>query len=301
MSDSPQVQSTPPYSPQLETPAAQPKNVLGLISMIVGIAAFVGAFIPVLNYLTGILAIAGIVLGVMALLKVGRPKKAALTGTIISAIALILSIVLAIAYTGAILRAIDEAQSGIRTSDTTVDGGTLPLDDTSETPSDDASDDATDDAAGGSGDEVGTRANPAPLGTIVELSDDSGLQYRIALGASNLSADALVAAENQFNEVAPEGMQFAMVPVTATYMGTETGSPYYDITIEFVSAAGTTHTTFDSFVVEPAPSLSDINELYSDGTGTGNVVVLIPTADAAQGTWAVSSLLALEKFFYAAE
>ncbi|TFD50228.1 DUF4190 domain-containing protein [Cryobacterium frigoriphilum] len=298
MSDSQQIQSPPPYSPQLETPAPQSKNVLGLISMIVGIAAFVGAFIPVLNYITGIIAIAGIVLGVLALLKKDKPRKAALTGTITSSVALILSIVLAIVYTGAIMKAVEEAQGGISASETAPDAGTdAGTDDT--VPSDDASDEAVEEP---SGDEVGTRGNPAPLGTLVELSDRTGLQYEITLDTSTLNANEQVAAAYEYNDVAPEGLQYAMISVTAVYKGADSGTPSYDLDIEFVSAAGTTHTVNDAYVFgEPAPALSDINDLYPDATGTGNVVIAIPAADAANGTWVVSSFFGDSKFFYSAQ
>lgn len=287
MSDSQQIPSPPPYAPELDTPAPQAKNLLGLISLIAGIVAFVGAFVPVLNYLTGIIAIGGIVVGVMALLKKDKPRKAALTGTIVSSVALILSIVLAVVYTGVIIRAVDEAQGGISVSDSEPDAGS-------------SADETDDEAAEPADDAVGTRGNPAPLGTIVKVSDDQGLQYEITLNATILNANDVVATENEYSEAAPEGMQYAMVSVTAAYKGSDSGSPSSDVDIAFVSAAGTTHSSYDTYVyVEP--SLSSIRDLYTDASGTGSVVVSIPTADVEAGTWVVSSYFNDSKFFYAAQ
>jgi hypothetical protein len=145
--------------------------------------------------------------------------------------------------------------------------------------------------------EIGTRANPAPAGTVVEVSSTSGIaEYQVTIGAVTINANDLVATANQFNEPAPDGFQYLMFPVTYTYVGTETGTPWLDVNLEFVSAAGTTHTTSDSYVSVDSP-LSDINELYPQAAGTGNVVLLVPSADVEAGLLTVSDLFGSSKFF----
>src|SRR3712207_7277116 len=52
---------------------------------------------------------------------------------------------------------------------------------------------------------------------------------------------------------------YAMVPVTVVYRGTESGTPWAELAIDFVSAAGV-HSSSDSFVVAPTP-LTDVKEL----------------------------------------
>ena len=74
--------------------------------MVIGILAFVGSFVPLLNFATGFIAFVGIVLGVIALVLKGRKKGAAIAGTVLSVLALILSIILAIVYTAGFASAV---------------------------------------------------------------------------------------------------------------------------------------------------------------------------------------------------
>ncbi len=287
MSDSQQTLSPPPaFDASGKPPAGLPKNGLGLAALIVGITALVGSVIPFVNYVSGVLAIAGVVLGIIALLRKGKAKGQARAGLIISGVAVVLSVVLAIVYTVGFVAAVDDAQT---------EAITKGLTELSEPASPDA---PAEDAP--AGDELGTRGNPAPLGTTIVTTVGGADQYEITLGASTLDANAIIAAENQFNEAPAAGLQYAIIPITVTYTGDATGTPWMDLNVEFVSAAGTTHTTTDALVAGPAP-LSDINELYPGGSGTGNVVIAIPTADAANGTWVVSQLFETEKFYSAAQ
>jgi hypothetical protein len=78
---------------------AERSNPLGTAALIVGIVAFVGAFIPLFGYLAVLIALVGIVLGTIALLRSRRRKGAAITGTVLSVIGFALSIVLSVVYT----------------------------------------------------------------------------------------------------------------------------------------------------------------------------------------------------------
>lgn len=285
----------PPQSPPpaLSDPAAaapltpvNTSNGMGTAALIIGILAFIGAFIPFVNYVSGLLALVGVVLGAIALSRKAKAKRGALVGLIVSVVALILSIILAIVYTAGFVKAVDDSL------------GTAASAPTSDSAADEATDAASEESPTDA--EVGTRENPATLGSVVELSSGGSVEYEVTFGASNLMANDAVAAANQFNEAPPAGFQYAMVPVTVTYKGTETGTPWIDVRVEFVSAAGTTHTNSDTMTVEPSPSMMDINELYPDASGMGNVVIAIPTSDAALGTWSVSSLFG-DPYFFAAE
>ena len=74
-------------------------NGFGVAALVIGIIALVGSPIPFLNYTTGPLAFIALVLGIVGIVVKNRPKTAAVAGTIIAAIALILSVILASAYT----------------------------------------------------------------------------------------------------------------------------------------------------------------------------------------------------------
>lgn len=274
----PQTEQYPPTAPP-----AKPGNGLGLAALIVGIFALLGAFIPFVNYVSGVLAVVGIILGIIAVTRKNKPKKAGLAGLIISVVAMILSIVLAFAYTAGFVAAVDEA---------------LPQ--TNAQGDDDVA--ASDEAEGETESEatLGSRENPAPIGTTVEITNAGAPQYELTLGVPTLDATAIIGAES-VNDAAPAGLQYAIVPVSVTYVGTETGTPWVDLSVSFVSAAGTTHESFDTFVIGPDPSFTEINELYPGASGSGNIVIAIPTADAAAGAWTVAPLFSGDTFFFAAQ
>ncbi|MGA1838252.1 MmpS family transport accessory protein [Herbiconiux sp. 11R-BC] len=94
----------PPVPPQFPPPGPAASGVAGpngwgLAALIVGAVAFVGAFIPFVNYAMPVLAVVGMVLGIVALVLRGRRKGSAIAGLVLSGVALVLSIVLAIVYT----------------------------------------------------------------------------------------------------------------------------------------------------------------------------------------------------------
>ncbi|WP_413450236.1 hypothetical protein AA0Y32_06155 [Georgenia phoenicis] len=134
---------------------------------------------------------------------------------------------------------------------------------------------ATEDAPAG---EQGTRGAPYPVGTPVTDGE-----WDVTLGVPR-EAWAEIQAENQFNEPPAEGMAYYLVPVTATYVGDETGLPWMDLSVQFVGSDARTYT--DSCGVIPG-DLMDVDELYEGGTAEGNVCVTVPTG--ADGLWTLST------------
>jgi hypothetical protein len=152
----------------------------------------------------------------------------------------------------------------------------------------------------GINDSLGSRSEPLALGTSVSMDDGNGGVWEIKLGPSSLQANEVVRLENQFNSPPPEGLQFASVEVSATYQGPETGNPSWDIDVAFVSAAGTTHKSFDVSVVGPE-ELSNSNELYEGGTAIGNVFIAVPSENITKGTWRLSTTWGGQEVFFKAE
>ncbi len=132
-------------------------------------------------------------------------------------------------------------------------------------------------AAPDSADE-GTRDNPFPIGTPV-----SNGEWDVTLGEPR-EAWGEIQAANQFNDPPPEGMEFYVIPVTATYQGDETGLAWVDLTVEFVGSDARTYT--DRCGVIPA-DLMDVAELYAGGVAEGNVCVTVPSG--ADGLWTLST------------
>ncbi|KQM59507.1 hypothetical protein ASE64_09170 [Agreia sp. Leaf210] len=71
--------------------------------------ALLGSFIPFLNYITGFFAFIALVLGVIAIFLKGRKKTLAIVASSVSLLALILSIVLALVYTGLFVDGVDDS------------------------------------------------------------------------------------------------------------------------------------------------------------------------------------------------
>jgi len=277
MVDTQQVHSIEePVRPSFPPTPAPVERKLGVAALIVGTVALVAALVPVVSYASWAVALGGLVLGVVALGRKNGPRGAAVAGTMISGVAVIASIVLALLYSLVLPAVPGEAVP----TPPPRSGGAEPT------------------AGTGGTDELGTRLHPAPLGTTVEFRSSAGtVDWEVTLGPAMLDADDVVAAENAATEPAAEGFQYAMVPVTVVYRGTESGTPWDELAIDFVSPAGV-HTSSDSFVVAPTP-LTDVKELRPGAAGTGNVVVSVPTKDAVKGAWVVTSTAGDEYFFTA--
>lgn len=151
-----------------------------------------------------------------------------------------------------------------------------------------------------SSDELGSRSAPLPIGATVVIDDEMGGVWEVTLLPPTLNANEIVLAENMFNEEPPKGLQYALLPVSATYLGEETGTAAWDLEFAFVSAAGTTHKQFDVAAVGP-DELSSVNELYNGGVAEGNIVIAIPSADAESGTWRVSTSWGGAEAFFTAQ
>lgn len=146
--------------------------------------------------------------------------------------------------------------------------------------------------------EPGTRANPAAIGQVVTISQSGVPQWEVSLSAPSLDATAAVAAANEYNDAAPAGMVFASVIVNVKRLAEEAASPGSDLTVEFVTAAGTTHNDYDISAYVDG-DLSEINEMYTPATAAGVIVIAIPVDNAAAGTWTVSSMFGDPTFFKA--
>lgn len=143
-------------------------------------------------------------------------------------------------------------------------------------------------------DAVGTRANPAPAGSQVKMG-----AYAVSLGPTVQDATADVLAENEFNDPPAAGSVFVMVPVTATLEGAETGKASADLTVQFVGSDGITYVGCELNYIPG--SLSDVGEMYTGATATGNACASVPAGAVAGGTWVVTETVSFDgaKVFFA--
>lgn len=144
---------------------------------------------------------------------------------------------------------------------------------------------------------TGTRDNPAPAGSSATLGT-----YEVSLGATTANANEMVATENEFNAPPVDGRQFVLVPVNFTYTGDESGTPWVDLSIQFVGSGGNTYGTGtdDYCGVIPQP-LMDLGEMYNGATGMGNHCVSVPSGEVEGGTWVVEETFSFDdtKVFFA--
>lgn len=261
-----QQQPFQPEAAQQFTAAPSGPKGLAIAALVVGIIAFLTGLVPVLGIVVGV---AGLVLGILALVK-RQPKGLALTGTILSAVAIVASLIATIvagAFTSAVVEAVNEQTSV-----------------TAETPSQPEEEEAL------PAEEEGTRENPFPLGTLISSAD-----WDVVINSVNLSADAEVAAANMFNDPAPEGSQYAVVNLTVTYKGADSSYPAF-VNIDYVTATGEVISTWDSFAVAPEPTFGG-GELYAGGTATGNLAFAIPSS--ADGVLRVKAGILADEVFVA--
>ena len=267
-------------SPGTPAPASPPPgrgNGLAVAGFVVALVALLLSLVPIVNNGAFVLALIGLVLAIVGLVKArrGAPRQGlAVAGIVIAVVS------------GAAVLASQVFYSSV------LDDVADSLDDTPAITDEDAPTDKDVDAAGEAitdGDDVaadedqaaaeeGTRDNPFSFADTVGNDD-----WTVDLGKPR-EAWTDIRAENQFNEAPADGMEYWIVPVEATYTGSETGTPWVDLTVEFVGDDAVTYS--DSCGVIP-DDLSDVDELYEGGSAKGNVCLTVPAG--APGTWTLTA------------
>lgn len=247
-------------APQREAPASKP-HVLGIVALIVAALGFVFACIPGALILGWILLPIGFILSLVALFMKGR-KWPAVVGVILSVVGTIVGVVVFFAVVA------NAANDAFGDTDTSV---TSPSDSTED-------DEATDDEAADTEQEaaeaaVGTRENPAPIGSTIEGDD-----FTVVINSVDLDATDDVMAANPFNEDPPEGSSYAVVNMTVTYTGEDSAYAAY-VVVNYVTAGGEVVDSTETLAVAPDPTIG-LEELYNGASATGNTALAIPTGDA---------------------
>lgn len=123
---------------------------------------------------------------------------------------------------------------------------------------------------------VGTRENPYPIGSAVDLGDG----WRMKVEGSTPDATAAVLATNPYNDPPQAGNQFFIARVTATYTGSGSSTFRGTFRLRAVGASAVSYSTFSNYCgVVPDP-ISDA-EVFTGGTITGNVCWQIRSVDAS--------------------
>lgn len=272
--------STPTLSPE-PTKQKKQSNTVGLIALIVAVLGFIFACIPGALIVGWILLPIGFILGLVSLFLKNKSKWMGITALILSIVGTIVGVMV---FLSVVATSFDEA---LGSGDTAV---VEPTDGTAAQAQEGAA--PAKDADG----ETGTRANPYPLGSVIENED-----WRVVVNSVDLASTDAVLAANQFNEPPAEGSEYILVNYSATYLGDDpNGQVPVFVSMEYVTADGTTVNTFDSLATAPEPFDSS-STLYTDGTATGNIAFAVPTATAGQGVLAVTPGMIADKVFVAVQ
>lgn len=275
----PPYQGAPAPAPQpiQQAPVKKGRNTVGIIALIISAIGFIFACIPGALIVGWVSLPVGFILGIVGLFMSGKPKWQAITAVIISIVGTIVGVIV---FMTVVATAFNDSFGG---SESSVGDSTVVEETDEEQPAD------TEEAAG---DEVGTRANPAPLGAPIEGED-----WTVVVNSVDLDANEEVAAENEFNEPADEGTVYISVNVTITYTGNDPDgqSPAF-VGIDYVTADGVTVDAFEKLVVGP-DELDSLSPLYEGASATGNRTIQVPAP--ADGVLAVSPGMIADKIFVA--
>ncbi|WP_062077094.1 hypothetical protein [Demequina globuliformis] len=289
MTQNPTPPAAPAGAPQpMPTPAAEApaKNRMGLIALITAAAGFLFACIPGALIVGWILLPVGFILGIVAVTRKGQKKGMGIAAIIVSVVGTIVGVIvfLAVAAT-AVSDAFEEAGGGdtVVVTEDEADAGAEPSAAAEAGDEDAAPQEATA--------EAGTRDNPYAFGDVIENND-----WRVELTDFTADAAADIAAANEFNDEAPEGSQWVIADVAATYLGEDTGSTF-ELSFDYVTADGTVVGAHDSFVMGLEPDFDSLAELYTDATEDGRIAYLVP--DSLDGLMRVTPGLFGDDVFFA--
>ena len=265
-----------PAQPYQATRSAAPRN-LAIAALVLGGLAFLTGLIPVLGLL---LALAGVTLGVVALIK-RQPKGLAVTGLALGSVALLTGVI-----------ATTAALAGVGSTSTTAGRVTEVAETTSEAtaPAEPAEDTATPAPAAAPATAepepeptpsqasavVGSIENPAPQ-PYVAKGFLGGEKYSLTARVVDANANALVSQWNMFNDEAPAGFKYVVVELAMTGIdpdGVEPSLASYDL-----SLATPEGNRYDSEYVVLGDGMSSMNDgptLYPASSFTGYTAYVVP-------------------------
>jgi hypothetical protein len=248
-------------------------NVPGLVSLILGSVAFLFGvtvgWIPFVGFFPILLALVGLVLGIVGLVVKNKSRGLAIAGTIVSGVALLLSAIITVVMIAAFASLQSFADDGF--DDFGADDPSITQPDGSE-------------VDGG----VGSLDQPAAIGDTITFTDYADAdEWQVVAGQPTLDATAAVLAADEFNSAPTAGNQYVVVPLEYTYLGTETGYPYAGAMPEFIGNDGVVYSL--SFATYP-DSVFDTPELTSGGQAPANAVFEVPTAAVDGGLLRLTSL-----------
>lgn len=249
-------QPPPGYLPSSGETVPKKRNTIGIIALVIAIIGAIFAVVPGAAILGWILLPFGFILGLVGLFISGAPKGTAIAAIIVSIIGTIAGFIFFIAVVDtAFTDAFGSPEVAVSQA-----GDAEGVDNVAAAPLADTGN-AT----------AGTRDNPASIGETLTTSD-----WEVVVNGFTRNATDEVMAENPFNDPPPAGSQYALVNVTATYLGDDSSLADF-ISAAWVNEAGNVIHSYDYSAVVP----NDLEgELYSGASATGNIEIAIPDGES---------------------
>ncbi len=127
---------------------------------------------------------------------------------------------------------------------------------------------------------LGSRANPVPLGQVVEILRGEEPHWAITVSDTEPNATQRVLATNQFNDPPEPGNQFFMAYVEAKYLGPESADFLFSFELKAVGQSAVVFTTYLNSCGAIDDGLPILTELFTGGAVKGWTCWQIPSADA---------------------
>ncbi|WP_314035783.1 DUF4352 domain-containing protein [Dietzia sp. CH92] len=226
-----------------------------MVALIVAVLGTIMSVVPGAAIVGWILLPFGFILGLVGLFMSGKPKGTSISAVIVSIVGTIVAMAFFVTVVG---DAFDEAFDDEVTVSQPGSGssGAGAVADSSDADSDDS---------------TGSRTNPSAIGDV--LSSD---EWEVVVNSFTRNATDQVMAANMFNDPPPPGSQYALVNLTATYIGDESGHADF-LSAAFVTDAGNVIRDYDHSAVTPDPLEG---ELYTGASATGNIDLAIPEGES---------------------
>ena len=137
--------------------------------------------------------------------------------------------------------------------------------------------------------ELGSRENPAPLGSSSKFAADS--MWTLTMGATDADAWPEIVAANEFNAPPPEGSTYVAAPVHLAVADVEEAAdgvlPAMSFEVEYVTASGRSYGSFTCPVAFPPPGvgLFELGSMYGGTEADFLACAAVPGADVPGGIW----------------
>lgn len=233
-----------PYGPGPEqVPPSQRRNGFGIAALVLGIVSLVGAFIPVINYGSGVLAFIGLVLGIVGICLKNRARGMAITGSILSLVAIVTSIALAITYTSAFIDTLSDLPTTKHTTD--------------------------------AAEEPGTFDNPLSLGTAATLGA-ADQQWEVSVDEVLVYSDEEDYQTTSYGAEPSAGDRYISIELTVMYLGDGSATPSTDLSVAFVDQNAVEYSPGYANPPGPNTPFDEIGPVYTNESVVSSVVIEVP-------------------------